>query len=133
MALDYGLKRCGIAVTDPERIIARPLSTIETPKLFNFLSEYFAEEQVDVLVIGEPKRWSGEASDLETVIQKKLLPKLKTDFPLLQIDREDEMFTSKMAAQTLYASGLGKKKRKDKGLLDSTSAALILQLYLGHI
>lgn len=133
MALDYGLKRCGIAVTDPERIIARPLSTIETPKLFNFLGEYFAEEQVDVLVIGEPKRWSGEASDLETVIQKKLLPKLKTDFPLLQIDREDEMFTSKMAAQTLYASGLGKKKRKDKGLLDSTSAALILQLYLGHI
>ncbi len=133
MALDYGLKRCGLAVTDPERIIASPLTTVDTPRIFEFLSEYFDKEEVDILVIGEPKRWSGEPSDIEKVIQKKLLPKLKSDFPLLQIEREDEMFTSKMAAQALHASGLGKKKRKEKSLLDSTSAALILQLYLGHI
>lgn len=133
MALDYGTKRCGLAVTDPQQIIASPLTTVDTQDLIPYLKEYCQKEEVDLLVIGEPKRWSGEPSDVEFIIRKKLLPMLQKELPQLPLERADEMFTSKMAAQALYAGGLSKKKRQDKRLLDSTSAALILQEYLGHI
>jgi putative Holliday junction resolvase len=131
MAIDYGSKRCGIAVTDPLRIIATALKTVPTSELDSFLKEYFSKESVNCLVIGEPFRYDGSASSIEVEIQP-FIARFQENFPDIEVQRINEMFTSKQAMKTLIASGLSKKKRRDKSLLDSTSATIILQEYLQH-
>jgi len=129
LALDYGQKRTGIAVTDDMQIIASGLKTVETKLLFEFLAVYFAKEDVETVVLGEPKQMNFEASESEVHIQKfiKLFEKKYPNMPLVRVD---ERFTSKMAFQTMIDSGLSKKKRQNKALVDEISATIILQSYL---
>lgn len=129
LAIDYGSKRCGIAVTDPLRIIASGLTTVVTDELITFLKKYISEEKVTEIVVGQPKRMNNEFSDIEKEIQKKV-ELLEKEFPEIIIVREDERFTSKMAFQSMIDSGLGKKQRKNKALIDEISATLILQNYM---
>ena len=128
LALDFGTKRTGIAVTDELQLIASGLTTVNTTDLLDFLKKYFSEENVELILLGEPKRMNNEASHVETEILKfrESLEKITT----IPIKREDERFTSKMAAQTMLYSGLKKKQRKNKALLDEISATIILQTYL---
>lgn len=129
IALDYGTKRTGIAVTDELQIIATSLDTVDTPKLLGFLSNYIGEHSVQELVVGLPMRMHGEVGELEVEIQK-FIKKFKEKHPSLPVYRQNETFTSKIASRTLYETGLSKKKRKDKALLDKVSATLILQSYM---
>ncbi|MFT5891283.1 MAG: putative Holliday junction resolvase [Dokdonia sp.] len=129
IAIDYGTKRTGIAITDELQMIASGLTTVETKKLIPFLKDYFQKENVEAMVIGEPKRMNNEASDVEVHIIRFRESVLK-NFPDLKIIRQDERFTSKMAFQTMIDSGIGKKKRQNKALVDQISATIILQDYL---
>lgn len=129
LAIDYGSKRCGIAVTDPLRIIASGLTTVVTDELITFLKKYISEEKVTEIVVGQPKRMNNEFSDIEKEIQKKV-ELLEKEFPEIIIVREDERFTSKMAFQSMIDSRLGKKQRQNKALIDEISATLILQNYM---
>lgn len=129
IAIDYGTKRSGIAITDELQLIASGLTTVTTTALMPFLKEYLAQEQVEAIVIGEPKRMSGEASDVEVDILR-FRESVTKAFPTLNIIRQDERFTSKMAFQTMIDSGIGKKKRQNKALVDQISATIILQDYL---
>jgi len=129
LALDYGAKRTGIAVTDDLQIIASGLTTVPTENLLTFLEEYLEKEHVELILIGEPKQMNNIASESETMILK-FIKKLKKRFPAVPLKRVDERFTSKMAVQTMIESGLKKKKRQDKGLVDEISATIILQSYL---
>lgn len=129
IAIDYGMKRTGIAVTDELQIIATALDTIETSKLFPFLEKYFSENAIQEIVIGLPMRMHGEVGQLETEIQK-FIETFKTKFPTTPIFRQDESFTSKMASQAIFNSGAKKKKRQDKSLIDKVSATIILQSYM---
>lgn len=129
MALDYGAKRTGIAVTDELQIIASGLTTIATNELLDFLIDYIEKENVETIVIGEPKRLHNEPSDIESEIIK-FIQKLEKKLTSVSIARFDERFTSKMAFQTMIDSGLPKKKRKNKSLVDEISATIILQSYL---
>jgi len=129
MAIDFGEKRTGLAVTDPLRIIANGLATIETPKLKDFLKDYFAREEVDTVVIGYPKTLRNE---LAKVVEKidLFLAWLTAEYPQMKIVKVDERFTSKMAFQTMIESGIGKKARQNKALIDQISATIILQSYM---
>lgn len=129
IAIDYGTKRTGIAVTDELQLIASGLTTVATKELMAFLKNYLETEEVEVMVIGEPKRMSGEASDVEEHILRFRKSVVK-NHPGLEIIRQDERFTSKMAFQTMIDSGIGKKKRQNKALVDQISATIILQDYL---
>ena len=129
IAIDYGTKRSGIAVTDELQLIASGLTTVSTKELLSFLKKYLAEEKVEAMVLGEPKRMSGEASDVEVDITR-FRESITKIFPDLPIIRQDERFTSKMAFQTMIDSGIGKKKRQNKALVDQISATIILQDYL---
>lgn len=129
LAMDYGAKRTGIAVTDDLQIIASGLTTVPTENLLTFLGEYLEKEQVELFLIGEPKQMNNTASESEAMILK-FIKKLKKRFPAVPLKRVDERFTSKMAVQTMIDSGLKKKKRQDKGLVDEISATIILQSYL---
>jgi putative Holliday junction resolvase len=129
LALDYGKVRTGVAVTDELQIIASGLKTVETKFLFNFLSDYFKNESVESIVLGEPKQMNFEVSESEVLIQK-FITKFKKIYPKIPIVRVDERFTSKIAFQTMIDSGLGKKKRQNKALVDEISATIILQSYL---
>jgi putative Holliday junction resolvase len=129
LAIDYGQKRTGIAVTDELQIIASGLTTIPTENLVPFLKEYFAKEDVLKVLIGEPKQMNGEPSQSAEMIEAFVV-KFKKTFPTIPVIRVDERFTSKMAFQTMIASGLKKKQRQDKALLDEISATIMLQDYL---
>ncbi len=129
MALDYGKVRTGIAVTDEMQLIASGLTTIETSSLFDFLKTYMNDENVECIVIGEPKQMDGTASESESLIQV-FLKKFNKQFPAIPVVRQDERFTSKLAFQTMIDSGIGKKKRQNKALVDQVSATIILQSYL---
>ena len=129
LALDYGKVRTGVAVTDELQIIASGLKTVETKFLFDFLSDYLKIESVESIVLGEPKQMNFEVSESEVLIQK-FIQKFKNIYPKIPIVRVDERFTSKMAFQTMIDSGLGKKKRQNKALVDEISATIILQSYL---
>ena len=129
LALDYGLKRTGIAITDELQLIASGLTTVNTQDIFVFLKDYTEEENVELFVIGKPKQMNNTDSESEALI-KPFIEKLEIEFPKIPIVRVDERFTSKMALQTLIDSGLKKKKRRDKELIDEISATLILQSYL---
>ncbi|MCR4812402.1 MAG: Holliday junction resolvase RuvX [Bacteroidales bacterium] len=129
MAIDYGKKRTGLAVTDPERIIATGLTTVETPKLMQFLADYFAKETVDTIVVGEPKQMDNTPSESARYIEP-FLGELAKKFPDKEICRMDERFTSKIAFQAMIDGGLKKKQRQNKALIDTISATLILQSYM---
>ena len=129
LAIDFGTKRTGIAITDEMQIIASGLTTVSTKDLISFLKDYFAKEDVELIVIGEPKQKDGTHSDVEVCI-KNFIIKLVKAFPTLRIERMDERFTSKIALKTMIEIGLSKKKRQNKSLVDEISATIILQDYL---
>lgn len=132
VALDFGLKRTGVAVTDPLKIIASPLETIPTAKIVEFLKEYCAKEEVEVMVVGMPMRLNNEETHATTPA-KEFVNRLKKNFPAINIEVEDERYTSKMAVDAMIKGGMKKKDRRKKGNIDKVSAALILQSYLeGH-
>lgn len=132
LALDYGTKRTGIAVTDELQIIASGLTTVDTKTLISFLKAYTSKENVELFVVGEPKQMNYEASESEVSISK-FLEKLVKAIPDIPVKRIDERFTSKMAFQTMIDSGLKKKQRQDKALIDEISATIILQSYLYNL
>ncbi len=132
LAIDYGVKRCGIAVTDESQIIASGLTTVPTKELLDWLRNYIDTEDVETFVLGAPKRLHGEASEVEQYIQP-FIKKLQQLYPSIPVKRIDERFTSKMAFDTMIASGISKKKRRDKALVDQISATIILQDYLYNL
>ena len=129
LAIDFGEKRTGIAVTDELQIIASGLTTVATKDLIVFLKEYTSKESVELFIIGKPTRMNNTDSESEKhiVVFLKLLEK---SIPTIPVQRIDERFTSKMAFQTMIDSGLKKKQRRNKGLVDEISATIILQSYL---
>lgn len=129
LAIDYGRKRVGIAVTDPLQIIANGLTTVETKDIWDFIADYLANETVDCIVVGYPKQMNNQASDSVRYINP-FLGRLKKLYPDLEIKQVDERFTSKIAHQTMIDAGLKKKARQNKALVDTISATIILQSYL---
>jgi putative Holliday junction resolvase len=129
LAIDYGQKRTGIAVTDELQIIASGLTTIPSETLLEFLKDYFSKEKVIKVLIGEPKQMNGELSQSAEIIEA-FVTRFTTAFPDMTVIRVDERFTSKMAFQTMIDSGLKKKQRQNKALLDEISATIMLQDYL---
>ena len=131
LAIDFGEKRTGIAVTDELQIIASGLTTVDTKGLLSFILDYVQKEKVDLFVVGEPKQMNNSESESEQYIQH-FLTSLEKKIPNIPIKRIDERFTSKMAFQTMIDSGLKKKQRRNKALVDEISATIILQSYLYH-
>lgn len=129
LAIDYGTKRTGIAITDELQLIASGLTTIATSNLIKFLQDYIDSEKVELMLVGEPKQKDGSHSDVEKEIIK-FLKSFSKVFPELEIRRVDERYTSKMAFQTMIDSGLKKKQRRNKALVDEISATIILQEFL---
>ncbi len=131
MGIDYGTKRVGIAVTDPLQIIATGLTTVATKEVFPFLKQYLSEEQVSCIVVGDPIDLDGQPSQVAPAVAG-FKARLKNTFPEIDIQSQDERFTSKDAQRIILQSGAKKKKRRDKGLVDKISAVLILQDFLEH-
>ena len=132
MAIDYGKKRTGLAVTDPVRIIATALTTVATPTLLPYLKDYCAREEVVLFVVGEARHMDGTPSESMQYIEP-FVEELKRTFPDKEVARVDERFTSKIAFQTMIDSGLRKKQRRDKGMIDQIAATIILQSYMSTI
>jgi putative holliday junction resolvase len=130
LAIDYGLKRCGIAVTDPLKIIATALETVETFNLLTYLKTYVNKEAVELILIGLPLDLRSQDTDITENV-RKFADVLQKEIPNIKMEFADERFTSKMASQALFSSGLKKKDRQQKGNLDKISAVIILQSYLG--
>lgn len=129
LSIDYGQKRTGIAVTDEMQIIASGLTTIPSESTIQFLKDYFSKENVEKVLIGDPKQMNGLPSESSKIIEKFVL-KFKSEFPNMVVERSDERFTSKMAIQTMIDSGLKKKQRQNKALIDEIAATIMLQDYL---
>ena len=132
LAIDFGTKRTGIAVTDTSKIIATGLATVPTHEIIQFLKKYIAKEEVECFVVGEPKRMNNQPAQAGAATDQ-FIKQLQKNFPQIKIEREDERFTSKMAFQTMIDGGLGKKARQNKELVDTISATLILQSYLERV
>lgn len=132
LAIDYGGKRVGLAVTDTLQLIANGLDTVATKEIFVFLKNYLAKEVVECVVVGEPKRLNLMDTH-STEMTEKFVKELKNKFPAMKIERMDERFTSKMAFQAMIDGGLKKKDRKNKETVDKVSATLILQSYMQHL
>lgn len=130
LSIDYGGKRTGLAVTDPLKIIATGLTAVDTKDLFSYLKEYFAKEPVEKVIIGMPKHADGNDTHA-TPLVKGFITRFKKEFPLIPIETVDEQFTSKLAVRALIDSGVSKKDRRNKKLVDEMSATIILQEYLG--
>ena len=129
LSVDYGRKRTGIAVTDPSQIIAGGLATVSTSTLYEYLSEYVANEQVERIIIGEPRQTNGEPSEnYQRVIQ--FVNRWRKAMPQIPIELYDERFTSVLAHQAMLQGGLRKKARQDKALVDEISATILLQDYM---
>ena len=126
LSIDYGQKRTGIAVTDEMQIIASGLTTVPTNTLIDFLKDYFAKEKVEAVLVGEPKQMNGEPSESASVI-KGFVTHFSNIFPEMKVIRVDERFTSKMASAVIAQSGMGKKARQNKELVDTVSAVILLQ------
>lgn len=129
LCIDYGLKRTGLAVTDPLQIIATGLMTIESQKLIPFLKDYFQKEPVELILIGEPKNWD-ESPTHATPLVEAIIKRLKKEFPAIPIQTIDERYTSKLAKQSMLDMGLKKKQRRNKALVDEIAATIMLQEYL---
>lgn len=132
LAIDYGGKRTGLAVTDPLQIIATGLTTIDSKELISFLKKYFSEEQVELIIIGEPKNWD-ESDTHATHLVKEAIKKLQKEFPLIPLKTVDERYTSKMARQSMVQMGMKKKDRRNKKLVDEIAATIMLQEYMQGI
>ncbi len=132
MGIDFGTRKTGVSVTDPLQIIVNGLETVQTDKLEDFLTNYLANEEVDKIVFGLPKHADGNPTYVTPIVEK-FAKKVKNKFPNIEIDFQDESFTSKQAKEILLKSGANKKKRRDKTQVDKISAVLILQSYLQHI
>lgn len=132
LALDYGKKRTGIAVSDPLKMIATGLATIPSHELVPFLRDYLQREEVETVVIGDPKNLDGSPTDATPLVEEAVRI-LKKQFPAVPLIRVDERLTSRMAGRSIAASGLRKKQRQDKGLVDEVSATILLQDYLQTI
>ena len=129
LAIDFGQKRTGIAVTDELQIIASGLTTIPSDTAISFLKTYFENENVAKVLIGEPKQMNGQPSESAPIIEKFVV-QFQKNFPDMKLERADERFTSKMAFQTMIDSGLNKKQRQNKALVDEIAATIMLQDYL---
>lgn len=129
LAIDYGIKRTGIAVTDEMQLIASGLTTIATPTLFSFLNDYLTNEKVEKVIIGEPKQMNGLPSESAVYIEQFCVEFKKT-YPNMPLVKVDERFTSKLAFKTMIDSGLNKKKRQNKALIDEIAATILLQDYI---
>lgn len=129
MAIDYGAKRVGLAVSDTQRIIATALTTVETDKLFDFLDEYLKKEEVDEFIVGLAKQMNNTLSESSVYIEPFVL-ELEKKYPDKKIVRIDERFTSKIASKAILDSGAKKKQRQNKGLVDKVSAVILLQTYM---
>lgn len=129
LAIDYGTKRTGLAVTDPLRLIAGALDTVETKQLERYLADYFTKNDVDIIVVGKPSQMSGKPSETMRFIEP-LVGRLRHAYPEKQVVMYDERFTSVMAHRTMLESGIGRKARQDKALVDRIAATIILQSYM---
>lgn len=129
MAIDYGAKRTGLAVTDPLKIISGPLTTVETPQLFNFLKDYFKKETVELIIIGDPRNLN-DTDTHATPLVKKIIERLKKEFPSIPVITVDERYTSKMAKGAMITMGMKKMQRRDKAMVDKIAAAMMLQEYM---
>ena len=132
IAIDYGTKRTGLAVTDPLRIIANALGTVETKQLEKYLADYFSKNDVDIIVVGKPSQMNGQPSETMRYIEP-LAGRLRHAYPDKQVVLYDERFTSVMAHRTILESGIGKMARRDKALVDRISATIILQSYMDSL
>ena len=128
MAIDFGTKRIGIAVTDPLKMIASGLTTVDSKEIMAFLEEYFKKEEVECVVVGNPNS-NGRGGDM-TKLANDFCVKIKDKFPSMKIDRIDEFYTSKIAERSMRQMGITKSARKNKSLVDKISATVILQSYL---
>ena len=129
VAIDYGQKRTGLAVTDTGQIIATSLTTVRTMDVMSFLKDYVSKEPVVKFIVGEPRQMNNEMSESEKFIAP-FVKELQKQFPGIPVERVDERFTSKMAVQSIRESGLKKKDRQNKSLIDTVSATILLQSYL---
>lgn len=131
LSIDYGGKRTGLAVTDPLKIIATGLCTVETPKLLGFLQDYFLKEQVELVIVGMPVNWDDSATHATPLVQK-FIKEFHKKFPSVPVKEVDERFTSKLASQAMIQMGMKKKQRQNKAMLDEIAATIMLQEYLQH-
>jgi putative Holliday junction resolvase len=129
LAIDYGAKRTGLAVTDPLRIIATGLATVPTPELIGWLKDYVTREAVDLLLIGWPSNWDDTDTNATPLVRQAIV-RLRKEFPKIPLETADERYTSKMATQSMLESGLKKKDRRNKALVDEIAATILLQDYL---
>ena len=129
ISIDYGLKRTGLAVTDPLKIIATGLTTVESKELIPFLKNYFSKEAVELIIIGEPKNMD-DSDTHATPLVEKCIKELQKNFPSIPIVKVDERYSSKMAKDAMIEMGMKKKQRRDKALVDEIAATILLQEYL---
>ena len=131
LCIDYGLKRTGIAVTDPLQIIATGLTTVDSPELISFLKKYFLQEAVELIIIGDPKNLD-DSDTHATPLVKEMIKKLQKEFPQLPVKTVDERYTSKMAKQAMLDMGMKKKDRRNKRRVDEIAATIMLQEYMAN-
>ena len=132
LSIDYGLKRTGLAVTDPLQIIATGLTTVDSKELIPFLKNYFAKEAVELIIIGEPKNWD-DTDTHATPLVEKCIKSLQKNFPAIPIKKVDERYTSKMAKDAMIEMGLSKMQRRNKKLVDEIAATIMLQEYMRSV
>ena len=132
LSIDYGTKRTGLAVTDPLRIIAGALATVETKQLEKYLADYFSKNDVDIIVLGKPTQMNGQPSETMRYIEP-LMGRLRHAYPDKEVVLYDERFTSVLAHRAMLDSGIGKMARRDKALVDRISATIILQSYMDSV
>jgi putative Holliday junction resolvase len=132
IAIDYGTKRTGLAVTDPLRIIATALETVDTKQLERYLADYFSKNDVDIIVVGKPTQMNGAPSETMRFVEP-LVGRLRHAYPDKQVVLYDERFTSVLAHRTMLESGIGRQARRDKALVDRISATIILQSYMDSV
>jgi putative Holliday junction resolvase len=132
LCIDYGAKRTGLAVTDPLKIIATALATVDTKEIFTYLKKYFHQEEVELVLVGDPKNWD-ESDTHATPLVKAFVKKMQKDFPAIPIKMVDERYSSRMASQAMVQMGMKKKDRQVKGNIDQIAAAIMLQEYLQNL
>ena len=132
ISIDYGARRTGLAVTDPLQIIATGLTTVESKQLIPFLKDYFAKEEVELIIIGEPKNWD-DTDTHATPLVEKIIKQLEKNFPKIPIKKVDERYTSKMAKDAMLEMGLKKMQSRNKKLVDEIAATILLQEYMRRI
>jgi len=132
ISIDYGLKRTGIAVTDPLKIIASALTTIESPKIFTFLEEYLKKETVELILVGEPRNLDDSPTDLTADVER-IIGIMQKKFPTIPIKTIDERYSSMMASRAMVDMGMKKSRRQQKGVVDQVAATMMLQAYLSNL